>query len=311
MAKKLMESIRASSQMLEPIATNLPARNSVLPGIRCVMFDIYGTLFISGSGDVGSADDQLPNQSREGVFRTVLKEAGISIPDEAPPLSQMFQEEISVSHSRSGGQGISYPEVEIREIWQGILERLPAVLAGRLFPDGLSSAPQLTAEQIEQLAVNYELATNPVWPMPNCREVLETLHQSGLVMGIISNAQFYTELLFEALLNQDLDDLGFAADLRIFSFAFETAKPGLFLYCEAKKRLAKMGISPGEVLYIGNDILKDISPASRIGFRTGLFAGDARSLRLPKDDDCTQQLKPDVILNNLRDLFQCLPGLSN
>lgn len=35
-----------------------------------------------------------------------------------------------------------------------------------------------------------------------------------------------------------------------------------------------------EIFYLGNDWKKDVVPATAVGFRTGLFAGDVRSLRL-------------------------------
>ena len=67
--------------------------------------------------------------------------------------------------------------------------------------------------------------------------------------------------------------------------------------------LGKLGISPAEAVFIGNDMLKDIMPASVTGYKTALFAGDKRSLRLRKDHDACSNIKPDVIVTNLLDLF--------
>ena len=44
--------------------------------------------------------------------------------------------------------------------------------------------------------------------------------------------------------------------------------------------LGKNGVAPGEVLYVGNDMLNDVYAAGQVGFRTALFAGDQRSLRM-------------------------------
>ena len=38
---------------LDPIPTQLDADGRLEHDIQCVLFDIYGTLFVSGSGDVG------------------------------------------------------------------------------------------------------------------------------------------------------------------------------------------------------------------------------------------------------------------
>jgi putative hydrolase of the HAD superfamily len=56
------------------------------------------------------------------------------------------------------------------------------------------------------------------------------------------------------------------------------------------------------VLYVGNDLLNDVLPASKIGFRTALFAGDRRSLRWRENDSRTSGVTPDVVITRLADL---------
>ena len=57
---------------------------------------------------------------------------------------------------------------------------------------------------------------------------------------------------------------------------------------------------------MGNDMLNDILPARSVGFRTALFAGDKRSLRLRRDDPRCNNLKPDMILTDLIQLVGLL-----
>jgi putative hydrolase of the HAD superfamily len=125
-------------------------------------------------------------------------------------------------------------------------------------------------------------------------------------MGIVSNAQFYTRELFPALLERSTDDCGFAADLQIYSYEQGFAKPGQYLYRLAAQRLATRGIVPSEALYVGNDMLNDIAPAQRAGFRTALFAGDARSLRLRAEDPQVDGIRPDLVVTRLLDLNGCI-----
>ena len=61
-------------------------------------------------------------------------------------------------------------------------------------------------------------------------------------------------------------------------------------------RLAGRGIQPHEVLYIGNDPLHDIVPASEAGFQTALFAGHPDSSR---PGECT----PDFVIRRWSDLL--------
>ena len=49
----LLNAILSNRQPLDPIPTDYPPQLDVLKGIRAVIFDVYGTLVVSGSGDVG------------------------------------------------------------------------------------------------------------------------------------------------------------------------------------------------------------------------------------------------------------------
>ena len=64
-----------------------------------------------------------------------------------------------------------------------------------------------------------------------------------------------------------------------------------------------MGIPVNAALYLGNDMLNDIYPAQKVGFKTALFAGDARSLRLREDDPGCKNLSPDIIITDLIQLL--------
>ena len=64
--------------------------------------------------------------------------------------------------------------------------------------------------------------------------------------------------------------------------------------------------SPGNILYIGNDMLKDIWPAAELEMKTALFAGDKRSLKWRRDDNRCKNLQPDLVLTKLPQLLQCI-----
>ena len=101
-----------------------------------------------------------------------------------------------------------------------------------------------------------------------------------MTLGVVSNAQFYTPSLFPALLDTELDEAGFDPQLRYYSFEHRCGKPGAELYTAAREELERRSVAADEVLFVGNDMLNDVMAAAREGFRTALFAGDARSLRL-------------------------------
>jgi len=75
------------------------------------------------------------------------------------------------------------------------------------------------------------------------------------------------------------------------------------MFNRAKAVLFDMGIPAASVLYVGNDMRNDILPAKAVGFKTALFAGDRRSLRPRKSDDCCRDLSPDLIVTDLQQLI--------
>ncbi len=263
---------------LKPIPTHLKPLGKLNAKIQCLLFDIYGTLFISGSGDISIA-----RQSAQGLKKTgrLLKHFGIDTP--AATVIKTLFETIEAQHRILKKQGIMYPEVKIDEIWMTVLN-LNSKDAARIF------------------ALEYELIVNPVYPMPNLRKMLDACKFANIIMGIISNAQFYTPYLFQWYLDADSQELGFDSDLTFLSYQHGCAKPSAYLFETARKRLQQRGITPERVLYLGNDMLNDIQSATQAGFKTALFAGDARSLRLREDIPKCKELSADLIITDLNQI---------
>jgi len=283
----LISLIRGANTPLEPLGTGQETRPAPLEGIQAVLFDIYGTLLISASGDIGTARAY----SDAGAALTAMRRAG-AIPAgfriEADA-DALLEDTIRAQHAVSRGRGIEFPEVDITQVWRDAIAKL-----------GL---PALRDDHLRRVAVEHECLTNPVWPMPGIDETLTALSVSGCRLGIVSNAQFYTPLTIEALAGRALEDLGFEPALCAWSWIRGEAKPSIRLFLGILDVLDKRhGITPRETLYVGNDMLNDIWPASVLGCRTALFAGDSRSLRLRGDDDRVRGHIPDLIVNDLRQI---------
>jgi putative hydrolase of the HAD superfamily len=289
----LVQRIRALSHPLRPQPTGVSPRLSRLEGLRAVLFDVYGTLLISASGDIAAGQ----GKSSAGAFRAALAQAGLRVgTDDAVDGAELMVQAIHKAHVTRREEGIEYPEVDMLEIWRQVLDALPPeVLAGA----GVSE------EQIQRLAVEYECRVNPVWPMPGLKETLAALREQGVILGIVSNAQFYTPLLFEALLQATPEALGFAPTFCAWSYQVLEAKPSPQLFQRVLWALeAEQGIPAAHTLYVGNDRLKDIWPATQLGCKTALFAGDQRSLRLREQDNRCGSVTPSLVLTELRQLTE-------
>ncbi len=296
MSESLSRILKRLSVPLKPIPTGETAALPKLVGVRAVMFDLYGTLFISGSGEVGSVGDAACATALAEAIRTVVPEPLGSVEGGLPCLV----ETIRAMHRESHCRGVEHPEVDIVEVWRIVLGELgrKGVLPDRIY----------RLEELQRLAVEYEARANPTWPMPGLRECLTSLRTRGMVIGIISNAQFYTPLLFEALLDGTPEKWGIDPTLQYYSYRYGVAKPGLDMHRMAAETLRQRGIEPGGVLYVGNDVRNDVAVAKKVGFHSALFAGDARSLRWRQAAAGTDVVRPDLVLVSLLELDGCLAG---
>ena len=293
MPSKHAEILRAHSRPLSPVPTGQEPMLKPLPGIRAVLFDVYGTLFVSGSGEVGT--EAAPS---DRALVESLRAVGVEARGPLDQGVECFFKTIETMHARLREAGRDYPEVDVLDVWSQVLAEL-----------GRRGVIDPTADQsvdIGRLAVEYEVRANPVWPMPGARECLQRLHDKGFVLGIVSNAQFYTPELFEALLGKPPKAIGFDRRLQYYSYLHGWGKPSLRLFELAAEALARRGIAAGEVVYVGNDMLNDVFPAHRVGFRTALFAGDSRSLRLREDDPRVEGIVADLVLTRLEQLLECM-----
>ncbi|MFH0910730.1 MAG: HAD family hydrolase [Planctomycetota bacterium] len=285
----LIERIRALASPMDPVPTGVLPKLRLISGIRAVLLDVYGTLVISGSGEAGSTDPR----HMAGALREALRACGsrgdLSRPAERGAV--LFAERIRAHHESALAAGISFPEIEIRSLWSEVLRALGE--------EGLLQEEDARLS-LDRLAVEFDCRANPVWPMPGAGELLALLRARGLALGIVSNSQFYTPLLLEALFRAPLEALGIAADLCGWSYLLGEAKPSPALFRGALAALAdRFRVQPHETLYIGNDMLNDVRTAQGMGCRAALFAGDARSLRLRRDDPSCRDLRPDAIVTSL------------
>jgi len=283
----LLRHIRELSRPASPDPPALPSRfysllSRPLPRKpQAVLFDIYGTLFTSASGDISTIDQRDNTPAVASALEVVG--AGPLSGEATTALANRFRTEIEREHRRSRSAGMLFPEVDVRELWRRAIADL-----------SILNAPGM----VERFAVCYEMAANPVWPMPGAAALLSRL-RDRLPIGIVSNAQFFTPLLFPGLLGLTIGELGFQPDLVSFSYEQRIAKPDTHLLDRPLAALADQGIDSSQVVYVGNDMLNDVATAAATGCMTILFAGDRRSLRLRDNHAAVGSLAPDSVVQTL------------
>ncbi|WP_372774812.1 HAD family hydrolase [Mangrovibacterium sp.] len=280
---------------MELIPTGAVPSFSADKNIKAVIFDIYGTLIISASGDIMQAgyDAGMFKRSLDAAgFETLVPKAGLMA------IHPLFEEEVIRGKEDAKAAGIPFPELNIVDIWRKTL--------GRAEDQGLIKG--LEQADLRLFTFIFELSSNQVWPMPKMKETIDALRDKGYPLGIVSNAQFYTPVMMNYFFSgkihgeEFLD--GFERDLSVFSYKMLKGKPDTAVYEALVEPLAKRGLKPQDVLYVGNDMLKDIYAAQQVGFKTCFYAGDKRAYRLRKDHPQASKIQPDYVITELRQLLE-------
>lgn len=293
--------IKKLSAPLDPIPVDKDTLNSISINngkkqtkskFKALLFDLYGTLFISEGADKLPGEKDFPPIFFTKAFKICgMEELTQNILPE--DFANYFKELIKKAHNNEIEKDNPAPEVEIREIWHQTICHFDI-------------ATGMGQEEIEKLAVVYENLTNKTWLMPNLVQTLHFATSKSVQLGIISNAQFYSPLIFEAHLGALPEELGFNKKLCYYSYEDRIAKPGIAMFEKAAAYLKKeKGIVTEETLFIGNDMLNDIEAAAKVGIQTCLFAGDKRSLRLRDENIDTM---PDYMITKLDALQKIIEG---
>lgn len=297
------KSIKALLNCLKPMEPIVTGVSPVLQKmrVRAVVFDIYGTLLISDSGDINKASLSVKN------LRKALYLSGIHVMarDEDGAIQilegilRMFKNTVMDMHSRIRTEERPYPEVDIIAIWDDVLIRAHDY---ELIKAGNGFDPR-------QVSTIFEILSNRVWPMPGMKETIQKLHRMRIPLGIVSNAQSCTPMIMNYLMGNPRfiseEIPPFDPDITVFSYKHLIAKPDSFLYELLIPVLKKKyGIEPQETIFVGNDMLNDVYAAHKAGLKTALFAADRRSLRLREGYQETKGLQPDITITSLDQIIE-------
>ena len=277
----LLNYIRSLSKRREIKPSKLRPKLTNLSNIKAILFDVYGCLVSHANNPlyrVTSLDKQI-------AIYEALKDTGLekTLPINPEELIDLFESQIKITREKANRIGFKYPEIDIRETWKTII-------------------PNANKIEIEHLALGYECRINPVWPMQNAINTVATL-SSRYLLGIISNAQFYTPLILKSFMLEPF----FKSEICFWSYQYKIAKPSTKLYNIAADHILRYyGIPSKEILMVGNDMLNDIWTSQKIGFKGVLFAGDQTSLILHKTTKPIPSIPPENIITDFSQLSKIL-----
>lgn len=239
--------------------------------IRGLIFDINGTL-----------TDILTNECHDDVYRVIsnlLSYQGISLGPNS------FKESyFKIMGEQRAARGERHPEFDAVGIFREIITRHSTDFTRRLPPEKLEQLPLLFAEAY-RAASRYRLQL-----YPGVEDTIKQLHLK-YHLAIVSDGQ-----TAYAVPEMNADGLLGYFDPVIVSGDFGYRKPDKRLF---EKALRAMKMEPSEVLFVGNDMYRDVYGAQRLGMKTVFF----------KSNQGTQEkegVRPDYIIYNFPELISAL-----
>jgi HAD superfamily hydrolase (TIGR01509 family) len=218
--------------------------------IRAVTVDFWGTLIFEGP----SADDRY-RQRRLADFERILAGAGFAVPSHA----------LAAGYDRSAR--------ELARIWAEsrdvpVERHVAFVLDGA--QAGLSA--RVPAETLGALAEAYAGPALLVPPRADdgARHALEALARRGLALAVVSNTMRTPGRALRVV----LEGHGLLAPFAHLTFSDEVGvrKPAPEIF---HLTLARLGVSPGEAVHVGDDPVLDVAGARSAGMRVIQVAPEA------------------------------------
>jgi putative hydrolase of the HAD superfamily len=239
--------------------------------VKGIIFDINGTL-----------SDIRTNEWHDDVYRIIsnlLSYQGISLD---PNVVKYFYFQI-IKEQRAACVD-RYPEFDAIGIFREIIAQHSTDFTRALPAEKLEQLPRLLAET-HRAASRFRLQA-----YPGVEETIRQLH-TKYHLAIISDGQ-------TAYAGPELNAVGLSGyfDPIIISGDFGYRKPDERLFTAA---LTAMKMDPSEVLFVGNDMYRDVYGAQRLGMKTVFF----------KSNQGTQEkegVKPDYIIYNFPELLNAI-----
>lgn len=236
--------------------------------VRAVVFD-YGHTLVNFT----LAEDRLAE-----CYETIRQTIAAQMEREVPPAARLVE---AVSKRVEEMVQESYRQRNLEEV--DVVGLFETSLAGL----GI----ELSRDEVHAIAVyEHRSMASSLRASNENLQVLRDLRDMGLRIGIVSNAHFLPEMMWE-----DIRRLGIAGyvDDAVFSAEIGVRKPHPAIFM---KVLNELKVRPEEAVFVGDRLHDDIGGAQRLGMR-GVLTHEFRQEALD-----SQPVKPDLVIDRLPEL---------
>ena len=288
-----------------PLSTIVP-RVSKLHDIKLAVFDIYGTMVQYWRQEFSEKKHKeialLSAFKKTSDFFNMTTYLEKINPEESPEitLQNFYHGLIALNHEKKIRNGITFPEIRIEMVWEAIILMLER--------HGYSISTTCIKSKYDCakcMAYYYHFHSLGRGFYKNVYKALLDLKKNNILLGILSNAQFYTPIDLTLFLrdqsNNKIDDYSelFDSDFMYLSYEHGIAKPNLYLFRKLFDTMKEYQILPHQSVFIGNDLSLDIKPAQELGLSTAFFCGDTNSAFI---HDLHGKVIPDISFSSWEDL---------
>lgn len=283
-----------------------------LPGIRAVLWDVYGTLLrVSDGRFLVYPENEVPVQValEKTIHEFSLWQAMHRKP--GPPWQSMIgqyrniTDRLAMDATQRRGDFI---DVDLNEVWREIIDKLRQ----REYQHDASVYGD-EHEFVEKVAFFFHSCLQGIEARPGAARAMSDLAAVGIHQGLLADGQSFTLVqMLRALAHQGslppLHEL-FRAELLILSSQLGIRKPSITLFEYAVSQLRAAGISPTETLHVSCRLKTDLAPAKSVGMKTALLVAEKAGLEAPPELLKDRATRPDRLLTDLSQLASIIGGI--
>ena len=286
----------------KPVSANPSAK--LLPGIRAVLWDVYGTLLRVSDGRFTLFPDEearlqiaLDKTIHEfNMWNHMYRKPG-------PPWQSiigLYKNTIERQAMQAAARG-DFTEVNLVHTWGALIMKL--FEKEYSYDEGQYGDLD---EFSEKVAYFFHSCLQATEARSGAALAMSDIAASGLTQGFLSDGQSFTLVqTLRALSKQgELPPLYqlFRPQSLILSYDTGVRKPSKSLFTEAVQQLRSLGVQPQETLHISCRLSTDLVPARAAGMKTALLVAEKSGLEVSSDVLKDPATRPDRLLTDLSQL---------
>ena len=281
-----------------------------LPGIKAVLWDVYGTLLRTPDGAFTLFPEQevrlqvaLEKTIHEfNMWNSMYRKPG-------PPWQSMinqykdYAERLGMAAPKRTGD---YTDINLVIVWGQIINRL----FDKEYSYEIDTYGEV-AEYAEKVAYFFHSCLQATEARAGSVRSITELNSNGIRQGILADGQSFTMVqLIKALVHQGLtvpvyDIIGPGQTL--FSCQIGIKKPSRSLFEYGAQQMGEAGIAPEEILHVSCRLGTDLVPAKKAGMKTALLASEKTGLEAPANLIKDPQTRPDRLLTDITQITSVVP----